>query len=402
MKSNYLNKLYNFNAMSILLGSFLFFVAINMSDPIISIYIKDLGIGEIGIGLSLTVYSITKLLGQYPSTYIASNMGIKNSLILCLLFSVVNLFIMSITHNKLIFVIFYAIIGLIEGIWMPMLFSLNEYIDSRIDNGLFMGIIVSIPSAGMTIGALLTGLVTNRWNMSTVFGLGSIIALISIFLMSTIKLYNLTGQSTNVTEEFNDGTHDKVKHAILVIGLLACFGSLIVSIILSVVPIYLLEVLNWKIDNISYLLSMNFAAFAIFAPILGRAFSKVSYKKMLLISIIGLTVFLITLGTIKATYLVYVIFVIEGLIGAILGTSIRRSVSEICRSKDLIKAHSIIGMLGDAGLIIGPTLALVLYKYTPNLPFIVCSIVGVLLIITILIMFFKEKKIQIQDENLSN
>lgn len=387
----------NKNLYLLIISAFAFYTAISMLYPVISYNLTKLSVTSSVIGIIIGAYGIFKILGLSLSGKIVKKLWFKKSFICIYLMATFVLFGMS--YNMVSWVVSsgFLLIGLFEGIILPLLFSVQDYTSAEVDEKLFIGLIISIPSLGMSSGAFLSGIISKTNDINYVYMWSGIIMLIAIGVIFFVNFE----RGVYKKEESSNKKKITIDGKFIVILLSAFWGSIIVTSFKTIMPIHFIEDVGWNLDKFSFLLSINYGVFATCAAFSWVVFPKnMNYYNSLSIALLGIGFFTATLIFIKGEMLIYAIFALEGVLGALLATSIRLGVRKLYQEEELVSAHGILGIFGDAGIILGPSMHFLLYDFNKLLTFIVYTFLAISLSVSIYYVYkTKNSRRQLSEVN---
>lgn len=355
------------------LAVFLLTSSIGRWIPIVPILIQDSGVSIIFVGIATSGFNIAKLLSQYPGGLLAGKFGSKWAFMLgvflAMLGSIGIGFSTGIAASFL-----WLLTGAGYGLALPSAFELANSTAVG-GKGSAIGLVSGAVSGGLALGSISVSLVDPRRSEGQ---------LLSYVLLASAMLVSLTIRESlsrsNDQKAIGAGGYD---FPLIVLSSLAFYGSLLVTIVTVIMPLHG-RTMGFSAAQVSTLMGVNFGAFALAAPFVGKTSDFLKPRTQAILGLIGLLLFAAILPFIRNYGLAFALFVAEGFCGAAMGVSARQLLGERYEGQ-AAKAFGVFGTFGDAGGILGPVLLVSLLEISgPTSVFLALIVTGTLLAIALL------------------
>jgi len=162
--------------------AFLSMLSIMVTNPILSIFAKEIGATGVWIGYAVSGYWISRLVLEIPSGYISSKFGYYKPMAFGLLLTVLGNIFLVFVNNPVHLVLIRAL----KGFGAPFFFAVSmTFIINLFDaekRGRAMGIFQGIEFIGQIIGAGLSGAMVENFGWQGGFFLAMALSLLALIL----------------------------------------------------------------------------------------------------------------------------------------------------------------------------------------------------------------------------
>lgn len=383
--------------------AFLSMLSIMITNPILSIFAKEIGATGVWIGYAVSGYWISRVVLEIPSGYISSKFGYYKPMFFGLLLTVAGNVLLVFVNNPVHLVLIRAL----KGFGAPFFFAVSmTYIINLFDaekRGKAMGIFQGIEFIGQIIGAGLSGAMVENlgWQGGFLIALSlSVVALLLFWIPPYIRKSSVQGPTTEplkVSEVLG-----VLKNQTLVIIAIATLAEFIMStgLIMTIVPLYAKETLGFSLGDVGYIMGARSIGFVIAMFTMGSISDKLGRKPVLLFGLTATSILVIimsfftTFATIAA-----VISIIGFTSGAIwiVGPVISAEAVEPTKRGAAIGAYR---TFFDLGSFIGPIImTAVMTDYNVKTTFYLAS---ALMILTILLVLRLKETKRVSDEIIAH
>ena len=159
--------------------------------------VMAIGVGEVGIGVILSVYLFTEGLSQIPFGYLADRYPRLPQIVLGSVLAPLMLFIVPLVDQVWIIVLIVISMGWWSALARASLLAIRTDIGRTHGMGTVAGLQSGAFSTGQVFGPLAFGLIADLWGVSTVFAFGGAIGLAgSVFVILWLRRWQMAAAAT--------------------------------------------------------------------------------------------------------------------------------------------------------------------------------------------------------------
>ncbi|MBN2336182.1 MFS transporter [Candidatus Bathyarchaeota archaeon] len=295
--------------------AFLSMLSIMVTNPILSLFAKEIGATGVWIGYAVSGYWISRVVLEIPSGYISSRFGYYKpmafGLALTVLGNVLLVFVKDPVHLVLI--------RALKGFGAPFFFAVSmTFIINLFDTekrGKAMGIFQGIEFAGQIIGAGVSGaLVENLgWQGGFVFALALSIAALLLFIIPPhIRREAVEGPTRKpLTVSEVLGVLRNQTLGIVAVVTLAEF-IMTTGLIMTVLGIYVNESLGFTLSEVGYMMGARSIGFVIAMFTMGSISDRLGRKPVLLFGLASTAVLVLVMSLFNTFLLISAVIVVIG------------------------------------------------------------------------------------------
>lgn len=393
-----MHNLLNRNALFVTIIVTILSSAIGMLTPILSTVSISLGATLAQVGLIFSVYSVARIFGPIPSSYLCQRLGVKKTmyLIILVLFLVVTLGYF--VNGVFGLTVMWGFTGFVYSLWLPTMYTSIRYFTSPDQTGKLMGYVISGTSLGLGIGPFISGFISSKTtDYRFHFLVSALMILLTVFVMRKLPIrMEEVDELNEISEEstlMETKKPDNSIYSVLAVSGLGSFGGLVVQLMYIILPLYAVSELRFTTSESAFLLSVNFFSFAFSGFALGRLADKYSFDRVIVYSVLGIIGFLCLLPWCNSYSLAVCLFIVEGALGSLMGISLRKSLGEMGKKKKAARNHSIFSMIVDGMAIIGPIAFTLTYKFHRMFPFFLLAALGLLFLVFYFVVVHVEPKV---------
>ncbi len=276
--------------------AFLSMFSIMITQPILSIFAKQIGATGIWIGYAVSGYWISRVVLEIPSGYISSKFGYYKPMAFGLLLTVVGSVLLVFVRNPLHLVLIRALLGFGAPFFfaVSMTFIVNLFDSEK--RGRAMGMFQGIEFIGQVIGAGVSGLIVERlgWQGGFTFALAlTVIALLLFVVPPYIRnetVHGPTKEPLKVSEVLG-----VLRNQTLIIIAIATLAEFVMStgLIMTIVPLYANETLGFSLGNVGFMMGARSVGFVIAMFTMGSISDKMGRKPVLLFGLVATSILVV-------------------------------------------------------------------------------------------------------------
>lgn len=383
MKNNFILSDKNFRGFCIY--RLIFGISYSIMIPIIPLFLKDIGMETVTIGVVISLYGVSKTVMQIPFGIVSDKIGDKLTLKLSLfLMSMVPIgYVLSTTEFKAGSL--YVIQGAILGMAAPATYSVLARTLNVNRRGECTGIASAVFTLGGGIGAAIASLILtklNDFNMAFyISALGIFIAFIYVVIrVNKVKpMKNKDESKESVREILWEIRKRGFTNKIIILASSAFLGDYIYSCVVALIHFYGQDVLHVSTAYTSSIISVYLLVFGLAAPIAGWVSDKIGNKKQLFIAFFTMNLTLLGL-IITRNITSFTLIIICYFLGATyLNASVQSCLSEFGdypKIKGFI--FGFVGASESLGYAVGPLISSIIYEYNKNYLFFGLLMVSIL------------------------
>ena len=275
--------------------AFLSMFSIMITNPILSIFAKDIGATGVMIGYAVSGYWITRVVLEIPSGYFSSRYGYYKPMAFGLLVTILGNALMLIVKDP----IFLILIRALNGLGAPFFFAVAmTYIVNLVQvekRAQAMGVFQGIEFIGQIVGSTICGALVDAlgWHGGFLVALAlSVLAFILYVIAPGIR--DATVQGPTIKPLKISEVLSVLKNRTLLIVAAFTFAEFIMTsgLINAVLGIYANEQLGFSLTEIGYMMGARSIGFVIALFTLGAIADKVGRKPVLLFGLVGTAILL--------------------------------------------------------------------------------------------------------------
>ena len=279
--------------------AFLSMLSIMVTNPISSIFAKEIGATGIWIGYAVSGYWISRVVLEIPSGYISSKFGYYKPMAFGLLLTVLGNILLVFVNNPLHLVLIRAL----KGFGAPFFFAVSmTFIINLFDaekRGRAMGIFQGIEFIGQIIGAGLSGAMVENlgWQGGFVLAMTlSLLALILFVVPPYIRKETITGptkEPLKVSEVLGI-----LRNKTIIIIAIATLAEFIMStgLLMTIIPLYANETLGFSLGDVGYIMGARSIGFVIAMFTMGAISDRLGRKPVMLFGLSATSILVIVMS----------------------------------------------------------------------------------------------------------
>lgn len=279
--------------------AFLSMFSIMITNPILSIFAKQIGATGVWIGYAVSGYWISRVVLEIPSGYISSKFGYYKPMAFGLLLTVVGSVLLVFVKNPLHLVIIRALLGFGAPFFfaVSMTFIINLFEAEK--RGRAMGIFQGIEFIGQIFGAGVSGLIVENlgWQGGFTFALALTVVALLLFIVppyiSNETVHGPTKEPLKLSEVLG-----VLKTRTLIIIAFATLAEFVMStgLIMTVVPLYANEVLGFSLGDVGFIMGARSIGFVIAMFTMGSISDRLGRKPVLLFGLVATSVLVVIMS----------------------------------------------------------------------------------------------------------
>ena len=279
--------------------AFLSMLSIMVTNPILSIFAKEIGATGVWIGYAVSGYWISRVVLEIPSGYISSKFGYYKPMAFGLLLTVLGNILLVFVNNPLHLVLIRAL----KGFGAPFFFAVSmTFIINLFDaekRGRAMGIFQGIEFIGQIIGAGLSGAMVENlgWQGGFVLAMTlSLLALILFVVPPYIRKETVTGptkEPLKVSEVLG-----VLRNQTIIIIAIATLAEFIMStgLLMTIIPLYANETLGFSLGDVGYIMGARSIGFVIAMFTMGAISDRLGRKPVMLFGLSATSILVIVMS----------------------------------------------------------------------------------------------------------
>ena len=289
--------------------------SIMISNPILSIFAKDIGATGVMIGYAVSGYWITRVVLEIPSGYVSSRFGYYKPMAFGLLVTILGNALMLIVKDP----IFLILIRALNGLGAPFFFAVAmTYIVNLVQvekRAQAMGVFQGIEFIGQIVGSTICGALVDAlgWHGGFLVALGlSVLAFILFVVAPGIRSGTVQGPNirplkvTEVLSVLNNRT-------ILIVASFTFAEFIMTSgLINAVLGIYANEQLGFSLTEVGYMMGARSIGFVIALFTLGSIADRIGRKPVLLFGLIGTAILLFIMAGVTSLFAISAVIAVIG------------------------------------------------------------------------------------------
>ena len=295
--------------------AFLSMFSIMITNPILSIFAKQIGATGVWIGYAVSGYWISRVVLEIPSGYISSKFGYYKPMAFGLLQTVVGSVLLVFVKNPLHLVLIRALLGFGAPFFfaISMTFIVNLFEAEK--RGRAMGIFQGIEFIGQIFGAGVSGLIVENlgWQGGFTFALVlTVIALLLFIVPPYIRnetVHGPTKEPLKISEVLG-----VLRNQTLIIIASTTLAEFVMStgLIMTVVPLYANETLGFSLGDVGYVMGARSIGFVIAMFTMGSISDRMGRKPVLLFGLVATSVLVVIMSFFTSFFTIAAIISIIG------------------------------------------------------------------------------------------
>ena len=279
--------------------AFLSMFSIMLTNPILSIYAKDIGATGVMIGWAVSGYWISRVVLEIPSGYISSKFGYYTPMAFGLILTVLGNVLMLFVRDPL----FLVIIRAINGFGAPFFFAVSmTFIVNLVDaskRGQAMGIFQGIEFIGQIIGSTFSGRIVDSLGWQGGFMTALLLSAIAFALFIVppyIRRETVQGPTAQPLK-IGDVLGVLKNKTLMVIAAVTLAEFIMTSgLINTVLSVYANETLGFTLSEVGYMMGARSIGFVIAMFTMGSFADRIGRKPVLLFGLIGTSTLIIVMS----------------------------------------------------------------------------------------------------------
>ena len=295
--------------------AFLSMFSIMLTNPILSIYAKDIGATGVMIGWAVSGYWISRVVLEIPSGYISSKFGYYKPMAFGLILTVLGNVLMLFVRDPL----FLVIIRAINGFGAPFFFAVSmTFIVNLVGadkRGQAMGIFQGIEFIGQIIGSTFSGKIVDSLGWQGGFMtamLLSVVAFLLFIIPPYIRRETVQGPTTKPLQIADVLGVLKNKTLIVIAAVTLAEFIMTSGLINTVLSVYANETLGFSLTEVGYMMGARSIGFVIAMFTMGAFADKIGRKPVLLFGLVGTSLLVILMSGFTTLYTISAIIAIIG------------------------------------------------------------------------------------------
>lgn len=273
--------------------------SIMLTNPILSIYAKDIGATGVMIGWAVSGYWISRVVLEIPSGYISSKFGYYKPMAFGLILTVLGNVLMLFVRDPL----FLVVIRAINGFGAPFFFAVSmTFIVNLVDankRGQAMGVFQGIEFIGQIIGSTFSGRIVDSLGWQGGFMtalLLSAIALVLFIVPPYIRRETVQGPTAQPLK-IGDVLGVLKNKTLMVIAAVTLAEFIMTSgLINTVLSVYANDTLGFTLSEVGYMMGARSIGFVIAMFTMGSFADRIGRKPVLLFGLIGTSTLIIVMS----------------------------------------------------------------------------------------------------------
>jgi DHA1 family multidrug resistance protein-like MFS transporter len=283
--------------LSIYVPSFFIFVGMGIVSPVLTIYAKSFGVSIFLASMAITIYSVGRLVMDFPSGLLADKFGRKPLMIAGTFLITLTAFLNASTDNFWLFLFYRFIQGVGSSMWMTSRTTLLADILKPEERGRVLGYFQSFQTIGQAAGPTIGGFVASWWGLKANFYFLSLTGLISLALTYIFIKETVIGKEHGEKLAFpKDLTLRLIKNKGFIFAAFAGSTAFFAmsGIRQTILPIYAAQVANLSPADIGMILSVAMVANLFLTIPIGYGIDLIGRKPIMVVSlaIYGISMFL--------------------------------------------------------------------------------------------------------------
>jgi len=379
--------------LSIYVPSFFIFVGMGIVSPVLTIYAQSFGVSIFLAGMAITVYSVGRLVMDFPAGLLADKIGRRPLMIIGTALITLCAFLNATADNFLLFLFYRFIQGIGASMWMTSRTTLLADILKPEERGRVLGYFQSFQTIGQAAGPTIGGFIATWYGVKANFYFYAATGVVSLVLTYMFIKETEIGKAHSGELAFpRDLTLKLMRNKGFVFASIASATSffLMSGIRQDILPIYAAEVAGLSPADIGMILSAATLANLFLTIPIGYGIDLIGRKPIIVFGLVVSSVSMLLFPQFTSFILLCGASLIMGI-----GTSGMQQAPLAMATDATIGEPRGISMgifrfFGDIGSLFGPILLGVIADgFGLSAPFYVMS--GVILLVAVFIFLFGEE-----------
>ena len=295
--------------------AFLMMFSIMITNPILSIFAKQIGATGVWIGYAVSGYWVSRVVLEIPSGYISSKFGYYRPMAFGLLLTIVGSTLLVFVKSPLHLVLIRAILGFGAPFFfaVSMTFIVNLFEAEK--RGRAMGIFQGIEFIGQIFGAGVSGLIVENlgWQGGFTFALALTVVAFLLFVVPPYirneTVHGPTKEPLKISEVLG-----VLKNQTLIIIAVATLAEFVMStgLIMTIVPLYANETLGFSLGDVGYMMGARSIGFVIAMFTMGSISDRMGRKPVLLFGLVATSILVVIMSIFTTFWTIAAIISIIG------------------------------------------------------------------------------------------
>jgi DHA1 family multidrug resistance protein-like MFS transporter len=290
-------------------------LSVMITNPILSIFAKDIGATGIWIGVTVSAYWISRVVLEIPSGYISSRFGYYKPMAFGLILTVVGNLLLLFVKNP----IHLILIRMLKGVGAPFFFAVSmTFIINLVGTekrGKAMGIFQGVEFIGQIGGSLASGRLIESfgWQGGFTVALGLSVLALALYIIPPY-IRNETVESSDVKPLKVAEVLGVLKNKTIIIIALVTLAEFIMTsgLLGTVLSLYATENLGISLANFGYMMGARSVGFVIAMFTMGARADRVGRKPVLIFGILGTSIMVLVMSVFTSLIAITVIVAIIG------------------------------------------------------------------------------------------
>lgn len=279
--------------------AFLSMLSVMITNPVLSIFAKDIGATGVWIGISVSAYWISRVVLEIPSGYISSKYGYYKPMAFGLILTVVGNLLLLFVENP----VHLILIRMLKGVGAPFFFATSmTFIINLVGKekrGKAMGIFQGVEFIGQIGGSLASGRLIESfgWQGGFMVALGLSLLALALYLIPPY-IRNEVVQSFETRPLMIKEVLGVLKNKTIIIIAIVTLAEFIMTsgLLGTVLSIYATETLEISLTRFGYMMGIRSVGFVIAMFTMGSLADRIGRKPVLLFGIASTSVLVVLMS----------------------------------------------------------------------------------------------------------
>ncbi len=295
--------------------AFLSMLSVMVTNPVLSIFAKELGATGVMIGLAMSGYWMSRVLLEIPSGYISSRLGLYKTMGFGLALTVVGNVLLVLVNDPMHLVL----IRMLKGIGAPFFFAVSmTYIINLVgpeQRGKAMGIFQGVEFIGQIVGSFGSGALIQRfgWQGGFTVALGLSIVALALYVGTPYIRREAVQKADSKPLKIADVLGVLKNKTIIVVALVTLAEFIMTSgLISTILSLYAKETLGFSLAQVGYMMGARSIGFVIAMFTMGTLADRVGRKPVMIFGIAGTSIMVLIMSVFTSLTMISVIIAIIG------------------------------------------------------------------------------------------
>jgi DHA1 family multidrug resistance protein-like MFS transporter len=294
---------YSLNYVLLCVIAFLMMLATQITNPLLSIFAKEIGATGVWIGYAVSAYWVSRVVLEIPSGYMVYRFGYFKPMTLGVVLTAIANVLTLWAYTPSYLIVMRAIMGLGAPLFfaVSMTFIINMFDVER--RGSAMGLFQGIEFVGTIVGSGLSGAIIEQIGFHNGFLLSAVFAVIGLVLLVIPRSLRNEMSSQIVDSKLKVSDLPKViSNRILLFMGVVTLASFIMNngLIFTVFPLYANENLGLSLTDVGFIMGARSVGYVISLFVLGRASDIFGRKPVLIFGIVSTSLFMMVLSSVTS------------------------------------------------------------------------------------------------------